>query len=344
MLEVEGERDGVELLIATTMQPSPSHLATRTPRSDVTSRTIARNAESSRPAASSPNAAVKFVNPERSTKQNVRGTRMRNDGAPSSVGRRRRYVRPWRRRFTYTRWDGTQKRIRLRRRRSVRQITDDLVYHGDVNNALRRLLQQGFHDRNGGACQGIREMLERLRERATGATRAARAGRRLRRDRPGVREVVERSATPSEGRASGADAATAPAERPRTPPPSATATRHACPPDLAGQVRGLQNYDFNSAEAQQRFEQLMEQLREQLMQQMLNQMSDAMQNMSPEDMQRMKDMLAELNQMLDQRERGEEPDFEGFMEHYGDFFPENPQTLDELLEPWPSAWLRCRRC
>jgi uncharacterized protein with von Willebrand factor type A (vWA) domain len=42
--------------------------------------------------------------------------------------------------------------------------------------------------------------------------------------------------------------------------------------------------------------------------------------------------MAELNHMLEQRARGEEPDFEGFMERYGDFFPENPQTLDELLE------------
>ena len=46
----------------------------------------------------------------------------------------------------------------------------------------------------------------------------------------------------------------------------------------------------------------------------------------------MKDMLAALNEMIDQRERGEEPDFEGFMERYGDFFPDNPRTLDELLE------------
>ncbi len=46
----------------------------------------------------------------------------------------------------------------------------------------------------------------------------------------------------------------------------------------------------------------------------------------------MKDMLADLNQMLEQRERGEEPDFKGFMDKYGDFFPGNPQTLDELLE------------
>ena len=76
----------------------------------------------------------------------------------------------------------------------------------------------------------------------------------------------------------------------------------------------------------------MDQLREQLMQSYFNQMSEGMQNMTPERMQHMKDMLAELNQMLEQRERGEEPDFAGFMERYGDFFPGNPQTLDELLE------------
>src|SRR5262249_11230175 len=62
------------------------------------------------------------------------------------------------------------------------------------------------------------------------------------------------------------------------------------------------------------------------------QMSGSMSNMTPQDMQRMKDMMAELNHMLEQRQRGEEPDFQSFMERYGDFFPENPQTLDELLE------------
>ena len=46
----------------------------------------------------------------------------------------------------------------------------------------------------------------------------------------------------------------------------------------------------------------------------------------------MKDMLAGLNEMLERRERGEDPQFEEFMERFGDFFPENPQTLDELLE------------
>ena len=46
------------------------------------------------------------------------------------------------------------------------QITDDLLYHGDLNAALRRLLQSGFRDRNGERIQGVREMLEQLRRQA----------------------------------------------------------------------------------------------------------------------------------------------------------------------------------
>jgi uncharacterized protein with von Willebrand factor type A (vWA) domain len=61
-------------------------------------------------------------------------------------------------------------------------------------------------------------------------------------------------------------------------------------------------------------------------------MASGMESMTAQDLQRMKDMLAELNEMLARRERGEDPRFEEFMQRYGDFFPENPQTLDELLE------------
>src|SRR5690606_1340175 len=73
-------------------------------------------------------------------------------------------------------------------------------------------------------------------------------------------------------------------------------------------------------------------LRQEVLDSYVNRMTGAVESMTPEDMARMKDMLAELNQMLEQRARGEEPDFDGFMERYGDFFPENPQNLDELLE------------
>jgi uncharacterized protein with von Willebrand factor type A (vWA) domain len=78
----------------------------------------------------------------------------------------------------------------------------------------------------------------------------------------------------------------------------------------------------------------MEQLRSQLMQSYFNQMSSAMSDMSPEAMQRMKDMFNELNKMLETRAAGGDTErmFQEFMDRFGDMFPGNPQSLDELLE------------
>ena len=59
----------------TSMAPSPSHLATRTPRREQMSRTRARNEESTLTARSSPWLSVSAVNPERSTKPKFRWTR-----------------------------------------------------------------------------------------------------------------------------------------------------------------------------------------------------------------------------------------------------------------------------
>jgi len=104
------------------------------------------------------------------------------------------------------------------------------------------------------------------------------------------------------------------------------------PDDLAGKIDELEHYDFQSQQARQRFDALLEKLKQQLMQQYLDQVTGAVDQMTPEDMQRTKDMMSALNEMLNKREQGQDPEFEKFMENFGDFFPENPKTLDELLE------------
>ena len=68
-------------------------------------------------------------------------------------------------RFTYSRWDGTQTGFDLDAEEVLAQATDDLVYHGDVNAAVRRMLQEGLKDRMGERIAGLRELLDRLRER-----------------------------------------------------------------------------------------------------------------------------------------------------------------------------------
>jgi uncharacterized protein with von Willebrand factor type A (vWA) domain len=237
-------------------------------------------------------------------------------------------------RIVYSRWDGTQKVLDFDADDLLGRMLDDLVYDGDPNAALRRMMLEGFEDRNGQDVQGIRELLDRLRRERQQRLEQFDLGGVYDEIADELRDVVDterqtleelaRQARDDEDRRRGEVGEQAATER--------QLQLDLLPEDLAGKVKGLQSYDFSSAEAQQRFEELLERLREQLMQQMVDQMSGAMQNMTPEDMSRMKDMLAELNRMLEQRAQGEEPDFDGFMERFGDFFPENPQTLDELLE------------
>ena len=236
--------------------------------------------------------------------------------------------------FQYSAWDGSQVGFDLDADALLDEMADELMYHGDLNAALRRMLQQGFEDRNGEQLMGMREMLERLRER--------RQQELEQRDLGGIYdEIAEQLADVVEQERAGIDRRVEEARQ------SGDARRQEIvenlaaerglelellPDDLAGKVASLQSYDFMDDAARARFEELMDQLRDQLMQSYFNQMAEGMQNMTPEQMARMKDMLADLNRMLEQRERGEEPDFGSFMEEYGDFFPGNPETLDELLE------------
>ena len=240
------------------------------------------------------------------------------------------------RRFTYSRWDGTQVGFDLDAESVMEEITDDLLYHGDLNAALRRMMQSGFRDRNGERLQGVREMLEQLRRRRKDLLDQHNLGGVYDEIAEALREVVDQE------RQSLADLAEQARQsgdqRRQEMVEQANMERNfqldMLPDDLAGQVRELQQYDFQSPEARQRFDELMEQLREQLMQRYLNQLASGIQNMSPEQMQRMKDMMSELNQLLEAKQRGDDTQeqFEQFMERYGDFFPENPQNLDELLE------------
>ncbi|MFZ8998897.1 MAG: VWA domain-containing protein, partial [Ilumatobacteraceae bacterium] len=237
-------------------------------------------------------------------------------------------------RFTYSRWDGTQRGFDLDADLLFDQLTDDLLYHGDVDAALRRMMQNGMRDADGNRFDGLRDLLDRLR--------AERRERLERSDLGGVYDEIsrelddivdeERHAIDDAVRAAETSGDERRADAARSTAAERNLRLDLMPSDLAGKVRELSSYDFESSEAQRRFEQMLDRLREQMMQQMVDQMSEGMQNLTPADMSRMKDMLADLNEMLDRHRRGDDPRFEEFMERHGDFFPDRPETIEELLE------------
>ena len=237
-------------------------------------------------------------------------------------------------RFRYSRWDGTQTGFDLDADSLLGELTDDLLYHGDLNAALRRAMQQGFRDRNGRELQGLREMLDRLRQQRREMLDRYDPGgvfddvnqqldEILDQERAGIQRRLDEARESGDPRRR--DLVEELAQDRRT-------ELDTLPPDLPNRVEQLQQYDWMDDDARGRFEELMQQLKQQLLDQMFNQLSQGLSEMTPEQLQRTKDMLAELNEMLRQREAGQEPDFAGFMDRYGDMFPGNPQSLDELLE------------
>ncbi|MFM7763767.1 MAG: VWA domain-containing protein [Acidimicrobiaceae bacterium] len=237
-------------------------------------------------------------------------------------------------RFNYSRWDGTQQGFEFDAQSLIDELTDDLVHHGDVNAALRRMMQEGMRNDRGENLMGLREMMQKLRDKRNEI--------KDRGDLGGVyKEIADELDDLVDEERHAIDQALKDAVRSGDERRSTLAKESAeqknfrldmLPEDLAGKISELEHYDFQSQQAQQRFEALLEKLRNQLMQQYLDQASSAVEKMTPEEMQRTKDMMAALNEMINRRQRGEDPEFEKFMEKFGDFFPENPQSLDELLE------------
>jgi uncharacterized protein with von Willebrand factor type A (vWA) domain len=238
--------------------------------------------------------------------------------------------------YDYSEWDGTQQFADLDPDDLLAGLTDDLLAGGDLDDALRRLLRSGMRTPDGEEIAGLRDLLEQLRRRraemlAEGdpdgrmAQLSAQLDEIEQDERAAIDDLVE------EARSSG--------DRRREEVTDDVATERRMALDLqpdepAGRISSLQHYDFVSSEARERFEELLEELRREMADTFFEGASDALSNMDAEQMQRMRNAFDALNQMLEQRERGDElnPSFEQFMAEYGDMFPGNPQTLDELLE------------
>jgi uncharacterized protein with von Willebrand factor type A (vWA) domain len=105
-------------------------------------------------------------------------------------------------------------------------------------------------------------------------------------------------------------------------------------PNTAAAVSELSSYDWQSRQAREDYERIKDLLGRELLDQRFAGMKQALENATDEDRAAINEMLSDLNELLEKRGRGEDTqeDFDEFMAKHGDFFPENPQNLDELLD------------
>ncbi|HET7467207.1 MAG TPA: VWA domain-containing protein, partial [Candidatus Dormibacteraeota bacterium] len=227
--------------------------------------------------------------------------------------------------FRYSRWDGTQKLDELDAGDVLDALSDDLMNYGDLNAALQRFLRWGSPNMPG--LEQLLKQLREARERELGRYNLDSTVEELRQK---VQDVIDTERKGIEQRLKDAN-----------PDARKLLDRIAkqrqdqldrLPDELGGRVKGLRNYEFMDDEARQKFEELMQQLQQQMVNQMFQGMKSSIQQMQGQDLSRVRDMVRDLNKMLEQRMEGRTPDFNGFMQKYGDMFPPGINSLDELLE------------
>src|SRR3954467_2193839 len=106
------------------------------------------------------------------------------------------------------------------------------------------------------------------------------------------------------------------------------------PPNTAAAVTELSSYDWQSREAQEAYEQIKDLLGRELLDQRFAGMKQALEGATDEDRAAVNEMLTDLNELLEKHAMGADTseDFQQFMDKHGDFFPEDPQDIDELLD------------
>jgi uncharacterized protein with von Willebrand factor type A (vWA) domain len=106
------------------------------------------------------------------------------------------------------------------------------------------------------------------------------------------------------------------------------------PPSTAAAVSELSSYDWQSRDAREDYERIKDLLGRELLDQRFAGMKQALEDATDEDRAAINEMLSDLNDLLSKHRRGEdtEQDFAAFMAKHGDFFPENPQNVEELID------------
>ncbi len=306
-------------------------------------------------------------------------------------------------RYGYSRWDGTQRIEGFDADEILDALSDDYMEGGNLQQALKRLMQEGMRGEDGRRTMGLREMMERmrnmrnqqlnrynmasgvmddLREKLEEIKQLERQGIQHRLDaatedqqpssgqqsvgqqqqsgqqptdqQSGNRRQGERaeqqsvgagveqggvgelaSAHSSQQGQSGQDNDELTPEQKRKMLEMIAKRKQEyldkLPKDIPGQIKGLSEYDFMEDEARQKFNELMESLKQQMMQQFFQGMQQSLQNMTPEDIAKLREMIRDLNKMLRERQEGREPDFDSFMQKHGEYFP-GVNSLDDLIE------------
>ena len=221
-------------------------------------------------------------------------------------------------RFRYGPWRGGRDPLAppYDLRAALDKIGDDVLSAGTVRDALRELMQRGPDGRG-----GLDKLAQRLRKLRAAARKRGDLGGTL----DQIRSALDQALAAEREQLAGMDG-----DEHRL----AEMELDTIPDDVAGAVRALSDYQWRSDEARQTYEAITQMLQREVLDAQFAGMKQALEGQDPEALQRVKDMLADLNTLLAKHARNEDTTdaFADFMDKHGEFFPEQPEDVEELID------------
>ncbi|MFH1382241.1 MAG: VWA domain-containing protein [Chloroflexota bacterium] len=248
--------------------------------------------------------------------------------------------------FRYSEWDGSQDFFKLDADQLMEELGRNLMTYGDPTYGMHLMQRMGVRDSSGRRLPGIQDLLQRLRQKKQNQLDKYNLGsvvdeirRKLddivRTERFGIKQRLEQTRQ----RATGTSGELSPEIQQRlTKNIEDRAAQNLeklddLPPDIGGKIKELSQYDFMDDQARQQFQELMDMLKKHAMESYSRDLMQKVQNLDANALAGMRNLIEAINQMLEQRMKGEEPDFDRFMREFGQFFgPNPPKNLDELIE------------
>ncbi|WP_174372062.1 VWA domain-containing protein [Nocardia pneumoniae] len=201
-------------------------------------------------------------------------------------------------------------------REALDRIGRDVMEGSSPRSALQELLRRGTS-----TMPGLEELTRRVWQRRSEISRRHRLDGTLQQ----VRELLNEALDAERGAL--------------FPDPSddarfAEAQLDALPSSTAAAVNELADYPWRSETGRENYQKIRDLLGRELLESRFQGMKQALRNTTPEDVERVGRMMADLNDLLAAHARGENTErrFADFMAEHGDFFPENPRDTEELID------------
>ena len=249
--------------------------------------------------------------------------------------------------YRYSRWDGSQQLPPFDADDVLDALSEDILAEGDVRRALQRLMQRGLRGTRGGDVPGLRRIVDRLRERRQAELERThldgvldqlveRLDRIVEQERGGIerrlrdakRDALDAAPGEDQDRARMAEQVLGRAAQQRRD------RLDALPPDLAGRLHGLRDYEFMDPAARDAFNALTDELRQQLLQTYFQGLKEGVAGLSPDDLDGVRQMVRDLNALLEKHASGADTraDFDAFMARHGGYFPQGIENVDQLID------------